>query len=175
MQRGFSGGPVWEQRTGQVIGLVQAIPSDEDSAAVYVVDTELLVQAWPELTHRPPPCPLHGGWPHSQSATDRFFGPRKKPSWTCSYKLRAPAEVIAIIGPSGSGKTSVLAAGLVRPSAVNTRQRAPDRDMPTRSPSPSTSRRWCCNCCGLPAPVPAAELDALARSVSSAGGLAVAG
>ena len=171
VQRGFSGGPVWEQRTGQVIGLVQAIPSDEDSAAVYVVDTELLVQAWPELLYRPPPCPYMGLAAFSEHETDRFFGRETFVDMLVQATRTEP--VIAIIGPSGSGKTSVLAAGLV---PALRREYAPEGRLSIGICRPGAHpllhlAAGAATAAGLPAPVPAAELDAWLGRIL-AGGLA---
>lgn len=56
---GWSGGPVWDQLTGNVVGMLVAAPTDESHVDVYAVPTKTLVEAWPEVlgTLLIPPIP----------------------------------------------------------------------------------------------------------------------
>ncbi|MFG1680745.1 trypsin-like peptidase domain-containing protein [Nonomuraea sp. NPDC049269] len=108
---GFSGGPVWEKTTGQVVGIIQAVPTNSDAIDIYVIDGDLLVEAWPDVLYRPPPCPYKGLAAFTADDTEHFFG---REEFTEQLIGAAQSEpVITVFGPSGSGKSSVIAAGLV--------------------------------------------------------------
>ncbi|MGW3345318.1 nSTAND1 domain-containing NTPase [Nonomuraea rubra] len=111
VQRGYSGGPVWDQSTGQVVGIVQAVPRNDQAQDVYVISAETLVHAWPDVLYRPPPNPYRGLRAFGEEDAPFFFGREDFVT-----ELMADAEerpLIVVAGRSGSGKSSVLAAGLV--------------------------------------------------------------
>src|SRR5262249_37031572 len=58
--KGFSGGPVWNPATGQVVGMLQAVGADDAATDVYVIEVGAVVAEWPEVLWRPPPCPYRG-------------------------------------------------------------------------------------------------------------------
>ncbi|MEU8343391.1 trypsin-like peptidase domain-containing protein [Actinomadura meyerae] len=110
-QRGYSGGPVWQQSTGQVVGLVQAVPRDENAVDVYVIGGDVLVDAWPEVLYRPPPNPYKGLAAFTEADARYFFG---RQHFVDEIVLAAETEpLITVVGRSGVGKSSVIAAGLV--------------------------------------------------------------
>ena len=45
VRSGFSGGPVWQPSTGKVVGILQAFGADEDATDVYVLGSDLIVEA----------------------------------------------------------------------------------------------------------------------------------
>jgi hypothetical protein len=67
---GFSGGPVWDEALGGVVGMVVAADRDEQTKAAYLLPTELLAQSWPDriqtmsppsVEERPPAEEISGG------------------------------------------------------------------------------------------------------------------
>ncbi|WP_435227092.1 serine protease [Streptomyces sp. Tue6028] len=110
-KKGYSGGPVWDQQTGRVVGIVQAVPVDERAVNVHVIDNELLIEGWPEVLYRPPPCPYRGLNAFTAADSDLFFGREAFVRELVQAVTEEP--VLVLFGPSGSGKSSVLAAGLV--------------------------------------------------------------
>ncbi|GAA3239958.1 hypothetical protein GCM10010468_76420 [Actinocorallia longicatena] len=108
---GFSGGPVWDQMSGQIVGVVQAVPTDEDAVDVYVIDGDLLVEAWPDVLYRPPPCPYKGLAAFTPDDSAVFFGREALTQQLVEASREQP--LITVYGQSGSGKSSVVAAGLV--------------------------------------------------------------
>jgi WD40 repeat protein len=107
VQPGFSGGPVWSRATGQVMGMLQAVGSED----VYVLTPEVLATAWPEVLFRPPPCPYKGLEAFGESDRELFFGRQRFVEKLVDDAMRLP--LIIVMGPSGSGKSSVIEAGLV--------------------------------------------------------------
>ncbi|MEJ3653389.1 serine protease [Actinomycetes bacterium KLBMP 9759] len=99
---GFSGAPVWEARTGAVVGM--AI-SWGGSAEVVPIDT--VVGADPETM----PGPYRGLRPFDESHADLFFGRDVEVQRLLDTLDRA--RVVAVAGPSGAGKSSLVRAGLV--------------------------------------------------------------
>lgn len=104
---GFSGGPVWNRATGQVVGMLQAVGRED----VYVIRPDVLIQAWPEVLFRPPPSPYLGLRSFNADDHDLFFGRDEFVSALAGDADRLP--LIVVMGPSGSGKSSVIDAGLV--------------------------------------------------------------
>jgi hypothetical protein len=49
---GFSGGPVWDERLKGVVGMVVAADAQPGVRAAFIIPTEVLVSAWPELGNR---------------------------------------------------------------------------------------------------------------------------
>ena len=49
---GFSGGPVWDERLKGVVGMVVAADAQPGVRAAFIIPTEVLVSAWPELSDR---------------------------------------------------------------------------------------------------------------------------
>lgn len=53
VQPGFSGGPVWRARTGEVVGILQAAATGEDATDAYVIGVDVIARAWPAGTSAP--------------------------------------------------------------------------------------------------------------------------
>ncbi|MFJ8027855.1 trypsin-like peptidase domain-containing protein, partial [Streptomyces sp. NPDC096311] len=111
VQSGYSGGPVWDQSTGQVVGIVQAVPHDREATDVYVIGADLLVETWPEVLYRPPPNPYKGLSAFTEDDSALFFGRERFVAQLVAASDHDPLLVVA--GRSGVGKSSVIAAGLV--------------------------------------------------------------
>lgn len=111
ISRGFSGGPVWDEKLVGVIGMV-AVAETGDPPAGYLVPTDGLLAAWPrlrELTLLPSPfrslVPFQDADEavfHGRSAeTGELVGMLGRERWT------------TLVGPSGSGKSSLALAGVI--------------------------------------------------------------
>ncbi|TKK84405.1 hypothetical protein FDA94_30180 [Herbidospora galbida] len=111
VQGGYSGGPVWDQGTGQVVGIVQAVPTSGRADDVYVISAATLVRAWPEVLYRPPPNPYRGLSAFTEADAPFFFGRADFVTELVTAVEERPLIVVA--GRSGVGKSSVVAAGLV--------------------------------------------------------------
>ena len=109
--QGFSGGPVWNPTTGQVVGMLQAFRNDEDAVDVYVLEGAALADEWPEVLWRPPPCPYRGLEAFDEKSAGLFFGRQDFVKSLVESSQRLP--LVAVVGKSGSGKSSVVHAGLV--------------------------------------------------------------
>jgi S1-C subfamily serine protease len=59
---GFSGGPVWDEMSGAVVGIVVASERQPDVGAAFCIPADALKEAWPELTvsqqNAPPTKPV---------------------------------------------------------------------------------------------------------------------
>ncbi|MFI7225907.1 WD40 repeat domain-containing protein [Nonomuraea angiospora] len=110
VQAGYSGGPVWDQSTGQVVGIVQAVPKNDRAYDVYVISADTLVRAWPEVLYRPPPNPYQGLSAFSEADAPFFFGREHFITELMTAAEERPLLLVA--GRSGVGKSSVVAAGL---------------------------------------------------------------
>uniref|UniRef100_UPI0007863D9F nSTAND1 domain-containing NTPase n=1 Tax=Herbidospora sakaeratensis TaxID=564415 RepID=UPI0007863D9F len=111
VQSGYSGGPVWDQGTGQVVGIVQAVPTSTRADDVYVISAATLVRAWPEVLYRPPPNPYRGLSAFTEADAPFFFGRADVVTELAAAVEEQP--LILVAGRSGVGKSSAVAAGLV--------------------------------------------------------------
>ncbi|GII75719.1 hypothetical protein Sru01_07010 [Sphaerisporangium rufum] len=111
---GFSGGPLLDEVTGRVIGMVTAIAAPDAHlkglGIAYATPTETLRAAWPELSIQEvspyrllePFTAEHARWFHGRdSAVERVVD-----------ALRAQ-PVLLLLGPSGAGKSSLVQAGVL--------------------------------------------------------------
>ncbi|WP_141578798.1 trypsin-like peptidase domain-containing protein [Actinomadura sp. WMMA1423] len=112
IRRGFSGGPVWDRRTGQVIGLVAVAWLGSNMWLAYAVSGDHVYQAWPELREFfDRACPFRALAPFGAADSAVFFG-RERATRT-ALEVITGNEVTIVQGPSGVGKTSLLEAGVV--------------------------------------------------------------
>lgn len=49
VREGFSGSPVWDDKSKGIIGIVAAVDTESKTKVAYVIPTDVLVRAWPEL------------------------------------------------------------------------------------------------------------------------------
>lgn len=112
VEPGFSGGPVWDEALGGVVGLVTRSDPKAGVRAAYVIPVPLLIEAWPELAKRSrPPSPYRGLKAFREADAANFYG---RDTYTAKLLQEANRNgLLAVIGPSGSGKSSVVFAGLV--------------------------------------------------------------
>ncbi|MGR4882838.1 trypsin-like peptidase domain-containing protein [Streptomyces sp. LARHCF249] len=111
---GFSGGPVVNEVTGLVIGMLTEITAPDEhergQGIAYVTPTEVLRDIWPELTELDI-CPYRGLEPFTAEHA-RWFEGRKDAVRQVLANL-AEHRVTLLLGPSGSGKSSLIQAGVL--------------------------------------------------------------
>ncbi|WP_369125559.1 nSTAND1 domain-containing NTPase [Catenulispora rubra] len=112
---GFSGGPVRDELTGLVIGMVTAVTSPDGLARgqqiCYATPTEELRATWPGLQVGEL-CPYMGLAPFEAEHAQWFFGRSEAVARLLEFLAAAP-PVLMVLGPSGAGKSSLVRAGLV--------------------------------------------------------------
>ncbi|MGW6742446.1 nSTAND1 domain-containing NTPase [Streptomyces sp. NPDC055025] len=112
---GFSGGPVVDEVTGLVIGMITAISAPDRHrrglGIAYATPTQLLREVWPALVeHQVSPYrglePFttdHAGWFHGRgAAVEQVLA-----------ALSGRRRVVLLLGPSGAGKSSLVMAGVL--------------------------------------------------------------
>ncbi|MFD9421898.1 MULTISPECIES: trypsin-like peptidase domain-containing protein [unclassified Streptomyces] len=110
VSRGFSGGPVWDDRLAGVVGMITVAESGQPPTS-YLIPTSSLLTAHPEvgpLVH--PPSPFRGLTAFLEADAAVFHG-RQAESNTVAQALHEQRWV-TIVGPSGSGKSSLALAGV---------------------------------------------------------------
>ncbi|MDQ3761618.1 MAG: hypothetical protein M3460_07935 [Actinomycetota bacterium] len=112
---GFSGGPVLDELTGLVVGMVSSVSSPDRLArgqeTAFVTPTETLRAVCPELTVSEI-CPYRGLEPFTVADAEWFHG-RDHAVDTVLASLRGDRRFLALLGPSGSGKSSLIHAGVL--------------------------------------------------------------
>ena len=113
VMEGFSGGPVWDEHLGGVVGMVVAADTLASVKVASIIPSALLIEAWPELEQQAiPPCPYRGLFVFREEDASYFFG-REKFTLRLSEDIQRKSMIAVVIGPSGSGKSSVVFAGLL--------------------------------------------------------------
>lgn len=112
---GFSGGPVVDEVTGLVIGMVTSIASPDDHlkglGIAYATPAEVLRQVRPELTEDEV-CPYRGLEPFTAEHAGWFHG-RDGAVESVLAALGGQRRMLLLLGPSGAGKSSLLQAGVL--------------------------------------------------------------
>ncbi|MGW7260730.1 nSTAND1 domain-containing NTPase [Streptomyces sp. NPDC054834] len=112
---GFSGGPLLDDVTGLVIGMVTSITHpDKQSRGLniaYATPTHVLRTVRPELAEHDR-CPYRALEPFTEQHVAWFHG-RQAAVAESLAQLRRHQQVLLLLGPSGSGKTSLVRAGLL--------------------------------------------------------------
>ncbi|MEU3603402.1 trypsin-like peptidase domain-containing protein [Streptomyces sp. NPDC006798] len=110
VSRGFSGGPVWDDRLSGVVGMM-AVAEAGEPAVSYLIPTGGLLAARPELRAVTlPPSPFRGLAAFEEADAAHFHG-REAESDEVARALTAGRRVV-VVGPSGSGKSSLALAGV---------------------------------------------------------------
>ncbi|MET9395276.1 serine protease [Streptomyces sp. NPDC006624] len=110
VSRGFSGGPVWDDRLSGVVGMVAVAESGQPPVG-YLIPTGGLVAAWPELgTLVLPPSPFRGLEAFEEADAAVFHGRRKESDRVA--RALEDQQWVTVVGPSGSGKSSLALAGV---------------------------------------------------------------
>ncbi|MGK5550637.1 nSTAND1 domain-containing NTPase [Actinomadura kijaniata] len=112
IRRGFSGSPVWDEQSGQVVGLVTQAYLPQDMWLAYATGTEVVFDAWPELRNAVhAACPFRMLVPFEAGDRDLFFGRAELATQTLEQVVRS--EHTLVTGASGAGKTSLIKAAVV--------------------------------------------------------------
>lgn len=114
---GFSGGPVLDQVTRRVVGMVTATADPDErwrlSQTAFITPAETLREVCPDLKLSDI-CPYRGLEPFTEAQAEFFFG-RKALIADLENQLKRYPRFLAVVGPSGSGKSSLVRAGLLAP------------------------------------------------------------
>ncbi|MER7468903.1 trypsin-like peptidase domain-containing protein [Streptomyces sp. NPDC097981] len=112
---GFSGGPVVDEVTGLVIGMLTEITSPDalgkGQGIAYVNPVQVLRQIWPALAVQDV-CPYRGLEPFTAEHAQWFEG-RQDAMDQVLAQLAEQQRVVLLLGPSGSGKSSLIQAGIL--------------------------------------------------------------
>ncbi|MGW2251157.1 nSTAND1 domain-containing NTPase [Kitasatospora sp. NPDC001660] len=112
---GFSGGPVLDEVTGLVIGMVTEITAPDayqkGLGIAYVTPAQTLREIWPDLAERDV-CPYRGLEPFTAEQA-RWFEGRKDAVRQVLASLARQQRLTLLLGPSGSGKSSLIQAGVL--------------------------------------------------------------
>ncbi|MFF9279699.1 nSTAND1 domain-containing NTPase [Streptomyces griseosporeus] len=113
---GFSGGPVLDELTGLVIGMLTEITApdafDRGLGVGYATPTQVLREVLPELAEREV-CPYRGLEPFTAEHA-RWFQGRKEAVQQVLTNLARQRRLTLLLGPSGSGKSSLVQAGVLQ-------------------------------------------------------------
>ncbi|MGY0235547.1 nSTAND1 domain-containing NTPase [Longispora urticae] len=107
VERGFSGGPVWDEARQAVIGMIAEADLGKVSAA-YAIPSAHLLAAVPELRQ---PSPYPGLAPYPETMRAAFLG--REAETRAVVDLLDGERWVTVAGPSGSGKSSLILAGVV--------------------------------------------------------------
>ncbi|MFD8889134.1 trypsin-like peptidase domain-containing protein [Streptomyces sp. NPDC059566] len=123
---GFSGGPVLDEVTGLVIGMLTEITAPDEhergQGVAYVTPTGVLREIWPDLAAQDL-CPYRGLETFTTEHA-RWFEGRKNAVEQVLANL-TQQQLTLILGPSGSGKSSLIQAGVLHALAAG---ELPDSD-----------------------------------------------
>ncbi|MFJ7778463.1 trypsin-like peptidase domain-containing protein [Streptomyces yangpuensis] len=112
---GFSGGPVVDETTGLIIGMLTEITAPDEyergQGIAYVTPTQVLREVWPELCEQDV-CPYQGLESFTTEEAHWFEG-RKDAVRQVLANLAEQQRVTLLLGPSGSGKSSLIQAGVL--------------------------------------------------------------
>ncbi|MFJ2925629.1 trypsin-like peptidase domain-containing protein [Streptomyces massasporeus] len=135
--QGFSGGPVVDDVTGLVIGMVSAITASDEFGRnlgiVYVTPTQVLREVHPELAERAL-SPFRRLEPFTGEHAALFHG-RAHAQKAVTDALAEHRRTLLLLGPSGSGKSSLVQAGVL-PALARGAVSGSDRWLPVLIPRP---------------------------------------
>ncbi|MGV9963650.1 nSTAND1 domain-containing NTPase, partial [Streptomyces olivaceus] len=131
LTQGFSGGPVLDEATGLVVGMLTAITApdghDRGLGIAYVTPTTVLRKVWPALDERDV-SPYRALEPFTAEHA-RWFRGREDAVNRILAGLAAGRRGVLLLGPSGSGKSSLVQAGVL-PALAQGRLPGSDRWRP---------------------------------------------
>jgi WD40 repeat protein len=113
-QPGYSGSPVWDDSSAEVVGLLQAAPfADEPERDASLLPPLAIARVWEEPFDYllVPENPYRALEPFTAEHAAVFFG-RDADIAALAERVRAQ-PVLVVVGPSGVGKSSLVQAGLV--------------------------------------------------------------
>ncbi|MGW7541516.1 nSTAND1 domain-containing NTPase [Streptomyces sp. NPDC054770] len=114
LAQGFSGGPVWDEELGAVVGIVVTVEADARLRTGYALTVAAVERDWPELRRA-----LLAGNPYrdlsafTEDDATVFFGREHETRRLVELVERDNTAIVPILGASGVGKSSLVSAGLV--------------------------------------------------------------
>ncbi|MFG1664923.1 trypsin-like peptidase domain-containing protein [Streptomyces sp. Y7] len=115
LTQGFSGGPVVDEVTGLVVGMVTAITAPDGyqrgQGIAYATPAKVLREAWPALIEQEM-SPYRGLEPFTTEHAAEFHG-RDTAVEAVLAALAGHERALLLLGPSGSGKSSLIQAGVL--------------------------------------------------------------
>ena len=112
---GFSGAPVFDQKTRRVVGIVtSSLVPDEFGRLLqtaFITPTSTLKEVCPRL-NLSDICPYRGLEAFTEDQAEFFYG-RQKAVKQLLEKLKQEPPFLAVLGASGSGKSSLVQAGVI--------------------------------------------------------------
>ncbi|MFE2174422.1 trypsin-like peptidase domain-containing protein, partial [Kitasatospora sp. NPDC059462] len=112
---GFSGGPVLDEVTGLVVGMLTAITAPDSytrgQGIAYATPTAVLREVWPTLGEQDVQ-PYRALEPFTAEHA-RWFRGRENAVRQVLAGLAGRRRVVLLLGPSGSGKSSLIQAGVL--------------------------------------------------------------
>ncbi|WP_406511116.1 trypsin-like peptidase domain-containing protein [Streptomyces sp. NBC_00161] len=112
---GFSGGPVIDEVTGLVIGMLTEITAPDEhergQGIAYATPTQVLREVWPQLTEQD--VYPYRGLESFTAEHAKWFQGRKDAVRQVLANLAEQQRVTLLLGPSGSGKSSLVQAGVL--------------------------------------------------------------
>ncbi|WP_327363733.1 nSTAND1 domain-containing NTPase [Streptomyces sp. NBC_01296] len=112
---GFSGGPIVDEVTGLVIGMLTEITSPDaygkGQGIAYATPVQVLRGIWPALAVQDV-CPYRGLEPFTADQAQWFEGRQDAVEQVLEH-LGEQQRVVLLLGPSGSGKSSLIQAGVL--------------------------------------------------------------
>ncbi|MFD0271801.1 trypsin-like peptidase domain-containing protein [Streptomyces sp. NPDC127106] len=112
---GFSGGPIFDEETGLVIGMLTEITAPDALGRghdiAYATPSQVLREIMPELAAQAV-CPYRGLEPFTAEHADWFQG-REEALGQVLAGLSRQRRLTLLLGPSGSGKSSLVQAGVL--------------------------------------------------------------
>ncbi|MGW7416228.1 nSTAND1 domain-containing NTPase [Streptomyces sp. NPDC054863] len=137
LTQGFSGGPVVDETTGLVIGMVNSVTRTDAvgrlDGIAFATPTQVLRAIWPDLEISDV-CPFRGLEPFATEHAAWFHG-RTAAQDAVISALTGRRDALMLLGPSGSGKTSLLQAGVL-PALARGAVPGSDRWLPLFLPRP---------------------------------------
>nr|WP_145744123.1 serine protease [Saccharopolyspora dendranthemae] len=125
IEPGFSGAPVWDQETGDVVGMV-VTTSARNRTTAHLVPTTALGEAWTSPTRNP----YRGLRPFTEVDAELFHGRDEEVDKL--VEIFGEQRIVAVAGPSGSGKSSLVKAGLL-PRVDDWLELRPEQEIPEES------------------------------------------
>ncbi|AKQ64545.1 High-affnity carbon uptake protein Hat/HatR [Myxococcus hansupus] len=112
IREGFSGGPLFDEQTRRVVGVVRFKTVSEDAREAYATPTEQLLARCPEL-RASEDCPYRDLASFRESDARFWKGRGRVLDEQLLPRLSRLPRFVEVSGPSGSGKSSLLHAGLI--------------------------------------------------------------
>ncbi|WP_034261331.1 trypsin-like peptidase domain-containing protein [Actinospica robiniae] len=114
LAQGFSGGPIFDEELGAVVGIVVTVEADAGLRTGYALTVESVERDWPDLR-----AALVAGNPYrdlsafAEGDASVFFGREAETTRLVDLVERESAAIVPVLGASGVGKSSLVNAGLV--------------------------------------------------------------